>query len=466
MMLRSVLPFFNYSTGWGSLYGIYSPLRVASRSGTLKFMANLHHPAHGSDLFYPLDNSAVFIASVTGKASPFIYRVSCELDETVYLPDLEAALAETAERFPFFKTELRPGVFWYYLDPLKKPLKLYADTRFPVEYHSLQRWNRYLFRVRVYGSRIACEFHHILTDGTGSLEFLKTLTASYLTRRGVVCDDWQGIKHPSETVDPLEYEDAYASRFRKKIPLPSPEPTAFQLPGPRYRNPVYRVTTGSVSLAEALKIARGKGVSLTALLAAIHLSALQSVCEECRPTDWKPICVQIPVNMRHFYPSRSMRNFFLYITVSIDRRLGHYEFQEILDCVHYTIKLNLQSKELDRQLKRNVRGEENPLSRMVPLIIKNQVLRVIGMLSADKPFSGSLSNLQMVSMPEEFASKIIRFDFLPARKRSTGVNVGVVSWKDTLSITLGSLVVDRSFERYFFSQCASLGFNVTVESNI
>jgi hypothetical protein len=429
-------------------------------------MGNLHHPVHGSDIFYPLDNSAVFIASVTGKESPFIYRVSCELDEIVYLPDLEAALAESVERYPFFKTELRPGVFWYYLDPLKKSVKVYADTRYPVEYHRLQRWNRYLFRVRVYGSRIACEFHHILTDGTGSVEFLKTLTACYLTRRGIACDDWKGVKRPSQPVEPSEYEDSYAARFKKHIPLPAPEPNAFQIPGRRYRNPVYRITTGSVSLKQALALARGKGVSLTTLLTAVHLSALQSICEEGSPSRWKPISVQIPVNMRHFYPSRSMRNFFLFITVSIDRRLGHYEFQEILDCVHYTVKLNLQCKELDRQLKRNVRGEENPLSRMVPLIVKNLVLRIIGRLSADKPYSGSLSNLQMVTMPDEFAAKIKRFDFLPARKYSTGANIGVVSWKDTLSITIGSLVEDRSFERYYFSLCSSLGLDVTVESNI
>ena len=46
-------------------------------------MANLKHPPGNEGIFYPLDNSAVFIASVSGKSSPYILRVSCELDDRI-----------------------------------------------------------------------------------------------------------------------------------------------------------------------------------------------------------------------------------------------------------------------------------------------------------------------------------------------------------------------------------------------
>jgi hypothetical protein len=429
-------------------------------------MANIPFSAQTRDFFYPLDNSAVFIAATTGKASPFVYRMSCELDRPIHLPDLESALDRVAERFPFFKTELRPGMFWYYLDPLKKPFTLSADTRFPVVYHRLGQWNRYLFRVRVFGSRIACEFHHVLTDGTGAIEFLKCLVATYLSLRGVECADWQGIKQPGLAVDPAEMEDAYANNSRKNIQPPDSLQPAFKLPGNRYRGPEYRVTTGSMSVAQTLKIAREKGVTLTELLAAFHLAALQSVCESRSGTNYSPVCIQVPVNVRRFYPSPTMRNFFLFVPVSIDRRLGHYELPEILDRVHYSFRLNLTRKELDRQIRRNVRGEEYIFSRLVPLVLKNGVLRLIGRLSADKPYSGSISNLQGVSMPEPFAEHIRRFDFIPARNAVVGANIAVISWKDTLSVSVGSLAQDRSFERFFFSALVDSGIPVTVESNI
>lgn len=429
-------------------------------------MANIIQSAQTNDFFFPLDNSAVFIASTTCKTSPYVYRVSCELDELIFLPALEEALAAVTPRFPFLSTELRAGLFWYYLDPLKTPLRLYADSRFPAEYHPLMRRGRYLFRVRAYASRLSCEFHHALTDGFGAIEFLRSLIAAYLTVRGVRCDDWEGIRKPGSAVNPGELADAYAGLSRKSVPLPDPLPPAFQLPGSRYRGQAYRVTTGTLSLASALKTARERKVSITELLSSVYLASLQDVFEERQSGRWKPICVQVPVNMRKFHPSPTLRNFFLFITVSIDRRLGHYEFDEILERVHCQFKLNLTGKELDRQIRRNVRGEEIILSRIVPLHIKNVVLRIISRLASDKPFSGNISNVQAVAMPDAFAAHIRRFDMLPSRKTAVGANIGVISWKDMLSVTVGSLVIDRSFERYFFARCAGLGIPVTVESNI
>jgi len=406
------------------------------------------------------------MASVTRRSTPYIYRLSCELDEVVHLPDLEAALDEVSKRFPFVKTALRRGFFWHYLDPIKKPIRVYADSRFPVEYHRLGVLNRYLFRVRVFGSRISCEFHHILTDGTGAMEFLRSLVAVYLTRRGVACDDWGTVRRPDATPHPDELKDAYAGLVGEGVPLPDRLPRAWQLPGPRYRALAYRVTTGTMPVTVALEKARAHGVSLTVFLAAIHLAALQDVYDSDPPREGRSITVLVPVNLRRLYRTDSMRNFFLVLPVSIDPRLGHYDFEEILERVNHTLKLNLTEKELNRQLRRNVRGEEQIASRLVPLFLKTAVLRLVASLGSDASSSGSLSNLQSVNMPAPFAARIRRFDFLPSRDAGTGANVGVVSWKDLLSVTIGSLVVDNAFERRFFCRCAAFGIPVTVESNM
>jgi len=429
-------------------------------------VANLAHPPGSEDYFYPLDNSAVFIASTTGKSSPFMFRVSCEMDEIIYLPALQDALVAVTKRFPFLATELRQGLFWYYLEPLIIPLRLHADTKYPAEYYRVTRKGRFLFRVRVYERRISCEFHHLLTDGSGALEFLRSLVATYLTLRGISCDDWEGIRKPDSAVNPGELSDSYAEVTPGDIPMPCRLPRAFHLPGNRYRGLPYRVTTGTLPLSASLKIAREKGVSLTVLLASVYLAALQDVQEEENPGRWLPICIQIPVNMRRIHPSVSLRNFFLFITVSIDRRLGHFEFDEILSLVQCQFQLKLNIKELNRQVKRNVRGEKYLFSRLVPLVIKNPVLRLISRYASENPFSGNLSNLQSVSMPAAFASHIRRFDVIPSRKTSLGANICVVSWQDVLSVNVASLVVNRSFERRFFTRCVALGIPVFVESNI
>lgn len=429
-------------------------------------MSNLKRPASPHDHFYPLDNSAVFTAATTGRSSPFVYRISCELDIPVYLPDLETACEKVINRFSCFKTELRPGIFWYYLDPLKRPFKLNPDSQYPAEYHRVKRWGRYLFRVRVYGKRVACEFHHLLTDGTGALEFLKSLIATYLTLRGEVCEDWQGIIRPESPVSPAEFDDAYASHIRKHIPLPDKLPKAYHLHGRRYSGQEYRVTTGTTSLSNALRIAKEKGGTLTEILAAVHLYALQTVAEDGPHAAKHPICIQVPVNLRRLYPSITLRNFFLFVPITLDRRIGHFELDEIVNRAHCTMKLNMNTKEMDRFILRNVGGEEHPVARMTPLAIKNPIIRLIGKAAADKPFSGSISNLGAVTMPEAFARHITRFDFIPPRNSTTGANIGMVSWNDKLSINIGSVVVDRSFEKAFFTTCVQLGIPMSVESNI
>ena len=435
-------------------------------------MANIPDSWSTHDYCFPLDNSAVFTAAVFRRSSPSIFRISCELDEIIYLPDLQAALVAVSDRFPFVLTGLRRGVFWYYLDPIQKPLRLYADSQYPVRYRHSMRGGNYLFRVCVSGSRIACEFHHVLTDGTGALEFLKALIATYLTRRGIVCADWGNIKKPGTEIKPEELADAYAGVCDKKNPLPDPYPPAFHLPGKRYHGREYRVVTGTLPLSTSLAVAKQYGVSLTVLFAAVYIAALQDVyeveaCKNSRSTRlMRPICLQIPVNMRRFHPSSTLRNFFLFTSVSFDTRQGHFEFREILDRVHYLLKLNLTGRELDRQMRRNVRGEEYIFSRIVPLVIKNLVLRIVGRFADDAPFSGALSNLQQVSMPKTFADHINRFDFILPRKKIPGTNIAMISWRDTLSISVGSYIADRSFERCFFTRCVELGIPVTVESNL
>lgn len=428
-------------------------------------MANIKIPSGSKDSFWPLDNSAVFMASISNHSTPYMFRVSCELDDIVHLPALEEALSRCMARFPSFATELRVGVFWYYLEPLSKPLHVTVDTRYPVEYHSLRKQGRHLVRVRAYASRISCEFHHLLTDGTGALEFLRALVAEYLTLRGVSCEDWEGIKKPDSPVLPGELSDSYAELPLGKAPLPESLSPAFHLSGERYRGLAYRVTSGTLSVAETLSVARAHGVTLTELLAACYLAALQDIHEAETHAEWRPIRVQVPVNIRRFFPSETIRNFFLFITVTIDRRLGHWVFPEILERVRDEFRLNLTRKELCRQIRRNGRWERSLYTRLVPLAVKNPVLKLVASLSVDRPFSGNVSNLQAVRMPAPFAAHIKRFDVLPSRSRGIGANMGVISWNDALSITVGNILTSREFERIFFRRLSGLGLSVRVESN-
>ena len=424
----------------------------------------------GEDKFYPLDNSAVFMAAIAGASGPFVFRLSCDIDETVRLAELEASLVALAPRFPFLFATLRAGVFWHYLDPVEASPHVEAEARNPAR--PMRRDGRPLVRVTAYGRRIACEFHHAVTDGTGAFALMRSLIVEYFLRRGLAADTpnelFAGIPRPGESVDREEEEDAYARVFKPTATVPDRGAKAFLLGGKRLVAG-YRETIGTLSLSGALALAKEKKASLTELLVAVHLSVLQDIHDALPPrrrrSARKVIALQIPVNLRKIYPSRTLRNFFLFAAASIDLRLGYWEMDEILRRVHHQLRLGMEEKELLRQLKRNVGGERNPLGRPVFLPIKTLVLRAINASIGVGTYSGSLSNMGAIELPPPIAEHVLRFSLLPSRARSTGANICLLSWKDKLYITVGSVVRDREFERRYFSRLVELGLEVAVESS-
>jgi hypothetical protein len=330
-----------------------------------------------------------------------------------------------------------------------------------------------MIRVCVKGGRITGEFHHVLTDGTGAMAFMKALVVEYLRNIGIgpeLGQDTLGdIKRPGQSVDPEEEEDAYQRYFKPQASLPDKSQKSFLIPGLRFESGAYRQTVGMVDVSQILGLAKAKKVSVTEYLASVHLFTLQGLYESLSPAKRRSarpyLSIQIPINLRSICPSKTLRNFFLFAAPSIDLRLGHWSFDEILYRVHHQLRLGMGEKELLRQLKRNVGGERNPLGRPVLLPIKTLVLRIINQLIGISAYSGSISNLGIVDLPLPFAAEVRRFGFLPARSKTTGANVGVMTWKDELYIFIGSMVARTEFERVFFQTLVSHGCRVTVESN-
>ncbi|MDA8426422.1 MAG: hypothetical protein M0Z80_09825, partial [Treponema sp.] len=242
---------------------------------------NLHESRTGfrdeNGPWYALDNAGIIMPAVSNSVSTSLFRISAGLDEPVNLAALQESLERCARRFPYFVVELRRGFFWYYLEPHESPLRVQADAPSPSQDFNINRRGTCLFRVRARGNRIACEFSHALSDGTGGLRFLKNLLVEYFRIRGVPTRGGESdpdLYDLDAAPDAREYEDAYNRHFTAEYPSPSPLPRAFHLPSPQLPRGSYRATCGIVPLAAALAAAKGYGASLTELLVAVFLDAL------------------------------------------------------------------------------------------------------------------------------------------------------------------------------------------------
>ena len=102
------------------------------------------------------------------------------LHETVDPALLQQAVNDLKPRFPSMFVRLRKGVVWYYLEEISSPPTVHRDYAYPLPHMGRDEIRTCCLRVLYYKNRIGVEFFHALTDGTGGMVFLKTLTARYL----------------------------------------------------------------------------------------------------------------------------------------------------------------------------------------------------------------------------------------------------------------------------------------------
>ena len=65
---------------------------------------------------YPLDNSALFYPIMATKKAQSLFRITVRLKDEVDGTLLEEALNKVLFRFPTYKTRLKKGYAWHYLE--------------------------------------------------------------------------------------------------------------------------------------------------------------------------------------------------------------------------------------------------------------------------------------------------------------------------------------------------------------
>ncbi|NLK67729.1 MAG: hypothetical protein GX283_00990 [Clostridiaceae bacterium] len=419
-------------------------------------------------IWYRLDNAAILYPSIQSDRITTMFRLSATLTEPVEPSILQSALIKIIERFPYYRVKLNKGLFWYYLEHNPKTPRIQKDVQYPCGRLSPILNRNFLFRVCYYNCRIAVEFCHALTDGTGAVTFLKALVYQYLKDAGKKLSDSTGILTIDEKPDKEEFEDSYNRFYKPSLPLPETGEPAFHLKSKLLKKGLYYVITGIVPLDEVLSKSRELNVSLTVLLTAIYMDAMQTIQNERvkKIKRKRPISISVPVNMRNIYPSKTMRNFSLFVIPKIDPRLGEYSFDEILRIVHYSMMTEINEKSISRQLSRNVGGQKNPFVRIVPLFIKRMFFPVLYKRLGENLFSGTISNLGRVEMPEEVAKFVERIEFVPGPGPVNKTGCSVTSFKDKLYITFGRVIEDAELERIFFTKLIKMGIHVNIESNV
>jgi len=421
----------------------------------------------GKGFWYPLDNAAKIFPAVINDELTSVFRFSVVLKHKVHIKSLFGAVRSIEPRFPYYKVFLKKGFFWYYLESARFLTPVVVDNKMPCRKFDKEGP---LLRVLVADNRISVEFSHMLTDGGGAMEYFKTLLATYFMNRGIEVTHEFKYKRLSESPDPEEYEDAYNRFFKENIPANTKRPKAFHLPFPLNRRPRLGIITATVPVAALKEKAKEKNVNLTIYLAAVYFFAIQQIYEDPllprRKKRTGKISVQIPMNTRSLYPSKTMRNFSLFVMPEIDRRLGHYTFDEILKTVFHQMQLETDVKLINKILSRNVGSERNLIIRAIPLFIKNPVLRMNFKKMGCSQYSGVMSNLGAFVFPQPMMEHIQSLMVVPPPpNKLTKVSCGIIGFNDRIAITFGNITRSRELEKLFFRFLTKENIPVTIIYN-
>lgn len=416
--------------------------------------------------WYKLDLSANVYPTLQRKNFSNVYRISLTLKEPVKPEILQKALDLTLPRFPTFQVAIRKGLFWRYLEPNHRPGPyVQPDIENPCMPMHFKANNRYLIRVYYYEKRISLEVFHSLSDGTGALYFLKTMTAVYLRLLGHEIPNTEGVLDISEQPDPEELEDAYLRYADSKITRPRSQGSSYRVRGTKEPFYTLNIICGVVPVDQIKKIAKKYGVTITEYLNAVLLYALLQKQKEEDPWKERPVTLAMPVNLRSFFPSKTLRNFISMVYPGIDPRMGEYTFEEILAHVHNYMRYYINPKFLNADIVTNSAVQQNPLIRIVPLFIKDFTVRRFYAHVQDAQSSAGLTNVGLIRLPEEMQPYVERFDVLMGQPFSARTNCAIVSYQNHLTINFTSSIKETDIELYFFRKLIQDQIPVKIETN-
>ena len=412
----------------------------------------------GNRQYFSLDNAAIVYPMGMRYGQMPMFRLSIELKEDVEPSLLQLALDFTIKRFPLLAAIIKNGFFWHYLETTNNIHLVEKERDIPCKPISIIGRSRNSFRVLYYKKRISVEFFHALTDGSGGLSFIKTLVAEYLRLKGNKIANEKGVLDINGEIDEREFINEF-SRAEGDFDLSTfTDKKSLQLDGKLTRLNINKIIHYVMDTDELRNVSRRYDATITAYLTAIMFLA----AKRCISAKQGLFNIQIPINMRKFNNSITLRNYSMYFNATMD--IAKIEDKEAL------------IKKMSRQIKE--KGTEEEMIHMmmttrkvistlsfVPLFVKIPIMQMAYGYLANSIIGSTFSNLGKIELPEEMAEQIDKMYFLiaPGRpNRSTSTLVSVNN-KSVFSIIMNDQ--DLTYLEEIYSLLKEDGLNIMTEGS-
>ena len=402
-----------------------------------------------------LDNSAKIFPMSTGEKYSTVFRLSAVLKEDVQQEKLQKAVIKALEKYEAFKVRMKAGLFWYYLEENNKNPIVEEEKDYPCKYINPRRNRGYLFKVTYYKNKINIDIFHSLTDGTRGTTFFKEIVYTYLE----MCYP-EDLKQENRKTRKIEYdiEDSYLKNYNKKINTNVPNPRAYELKGKKIKLGAISAIHQIIDLEQLKKECEKYNVTVTQYLTAVLMYAIYKENYKGK----KPLKVCIPVNLKKYYPSQTISNFFSFIM--LDGKKKQDNFDEIVSLVKHEFKEKLAEEEILKTMSGNVKLGNNIFIKMIPLILKNIIVR-LAYLEIRKHSTITYSNTGRVGIMGEYQKYIDYFMILISPDPVEKIKCSSCTFENKIVFTFTSILNNNKIEKAFYEFLKNKGIEIKIESN-
>lgn len=443
---NGILYYYKIGVGLESALAFLSPLNLGG------------FYARPAVLWFPLDDAAKIYPLSMEHGRMSVFRLSVYLKEEIAPELLQMALSFTIKRFPSFATTLKKGFFWHYLDTTKRRFCVERENDVPCQPLQVSLSGSQSFRVLYYKNRISVEFFHVLTDGTGGMAFLKTLLSEYLRLSGVEITADENLWDVNETPIAEETENAFSKVERSQNASGFVNKLAVQMNGRLSKIKPCRILHFKLNVDELKSVAKRYGATVTVYLLSLMFLAGKSATDDLHGET----SIQVPINMRKFYPSKTARNFSMYCGIRLPiEEIGDREklIQEI--------KTQIEEKLSKEAMTEMVTATEKMvgLMRFIPLMVKQPVAQTLYGFLGDKSFTNTLSNLGVVRIPKEMAERVESMDMVLGTAIINRASCSLITVNDVATFSISKSTVDPSFEEKMYELFVADGLTVETEGS-
>ncbi len=432
------------------------PLETALKRLSIENLSGFY--ARPSLRWFALDDAAKIYPLFMKHGSMAVFRLSVYLKEAVIPDILQMALTFTIKRFPSFATTVKKGFFWHYLNASKRRYSIDMEECLPCRPLEIARSGSQSFRVIYYNNRISAEFFHILTDGYGGMVFLRTLTAEYLRLLGIESPKSANTFDVNDVPSPRELANEFAHVPATPKGSGFVDKPAVQMSGRLSGQKPCRVLHFKME-ADTLKNASAAyNATVTAYLLALIFIAGKNATDETTGS----LNIQVPVNIRKYYQSATLRNFSMYCGIKLPlERIK--DTRSIIEDISGQLAVKTSQEAMNGMISATERLVA--LLRYIPLAIKTPVAKLVNGMMSDKVFSNTLSNLGRVELPPDLAEHVLSMDFVLGSPVTSRAGCALVTFGNTTTLSITKATADPSFEEALYNLLLSDNVALTVEGS-